>query len=68
MFGSRDFKKIMPVPNDKKTVQIDNLPLSQCIVVCVIEYEDPNNIKVENVPSRQCRELKGKFVPVNCIY
>lgn len=59
MFGSKDFKKIMPVPNDKRTVQIDNLPLSQCIVVCVIEYEDPNNIKVENVPLRQCRELKG---------
>ena len=59
MFGSRDFKKIMPVPNDRRTVQIDNLPLSQCIIVCVIEYLDPNNIKVENVPSRQCRELKG---------
>ncbi|XP_054718663.1 leucine-rich repeat neuronal protein 1-like [Uloborus diversus] len=59
MFGSRDLKRIIPIPKDKRRLQVEHLPLSQCIVVCVIEYEDPANIKIESIPSKQCRELKG---------
>ncbi|XP_035220403.1 leucine-rich repeat-containing G-protein coupled receptor 4-like [Stegodyphus dumicola] len=59
MFGSRDLKRIVPVPSERRQLQLEHLPLSQCLVVCVIDYEEPSTIKVDSIPSRQCRELKG---------
>ncbi|XP_015922574.1 uncharacterized protein [Parasteatoda tepidariorum] len=59
LFGSQEFKRIIPIPSDVHKLQVDQLPLHQCIIVCVIEYEEIANIKIDNVPAKQCRELKG---------
>lgn len=59
VFGSRDFKRIIPVSEDKRRVEVENMPLTQCLLVCVIQYEDASSIRPEMIPLRQCRELKG---------
>ncbi|XP_067125591.1 uncharacterized protein [Centruroides vittatus] len=70
-FGEDEFRAGPALPKTQKRFELENVPSYDCIVVCVVTLEDGVTLTADNVPHRQCRELKreasGKPIEVDKI-
>lgn len=57
-FGSRDFKKGPLMPPNQRRYRTSQLPLNECVVICVLSLDDHSFNKLNNIPLNQCREIR----------
>lgn len=57
LFGDKSFKQGPPLESTEREFKIKNVPVQECIIVCVISLEELV-ITPENVPYSQCREVR----------
>ncbi|XP_066141258.1 uncharacterized protein haf [Euwallacea fornicatus] len=57
LFGDKGFKQGPPLEASEREFKIKNVPSQECIIVCVVSLEELN-VTPENVPYRQCREVR----------
>lgn len=57
LFGDKSFKQGPPLESTEREFKIKNVPVQECIIVCVISLEELI-ITPENVPYAQCREVR----------
>ncbi|KZC08465.1 Leucine-rich repeats and immunoglobulin-like domains protein 3 [Dufourea novaeangliae] len=64
LFGDNSFKQAPPLEASEREFKIKNVPLQECIVVCVVSLEE-TNITPANVPYNQCREVRTENSPTS---
>lgn len=57
-FGEEEFRTGPALPKTQKRFELENMPIYDCVVVCVVTLEDSATLTADTVPHRQCRELK----------
>ncbi|KAF5293112.1 hypothetical protein FQA39_LY13722 [Lamprigera yunnana] len=57
LFGDKIFKQGPPLEASEREFKIKNVPLQECIVVCVISLEEIN-VSPDTIPYSQCREVR----------
>ncbi|KAJ9596360.1 hypothetical protein L9F63_012635, partial [Diploptera punctata] len=62
LFGDKSFKQGPPLEASEREFKIKNVPVQECIVVCVISLEEVN-VTPETVPYNQCREVRTVTSP-----
>lgn len=57
LFGDKNFKQGPPLESTEREFKIKNVPIQECIIVCVVSLEEIT-VTPENVAHSQCREVR----------
>lgn len=58
LFGDRTFRRGPVLRPEQKKYTLQNLPTNECLLICVVNLQDSQDITVESVLPSQCKELK----------
>jgi len=59
-FGSKEFKKGPIVSANSRKYVIPHLISGDCLIVCVVPYQDSFDLKPEDISYSHCKELRGE--------